>query len=72
MKDLRRTTCEIGVQADCLGLQRSEKDLAICRTAMTVCNAMWEVTNLAGDKRSGEGRVLKIQAEKIFLLSVMP
>ncbi len=33
------------------------------RTAITVCNAVWEVTKIAGDEQSGEGRVLKVQAE---------
>lgn len=33
------------------------------RTAITVCNAVWEVTKIAGDKQSGEGRVLRVQFE---------
>ncbi|CAO1606377.1 hypothetical protein XANCAGTX0491_009874 [Xanthoria calcicola] len=33
------------------------------RTAITVCNAVWEVTKIAGDEQAGEGRVLKVQAE---------
>ena len=33
------------------------------RTAITVCNAVWEVIKIAGDKQTGEGRVLKVQAE---------
>ena len=30
---------------------------------ITVCNTTWEVTKIAGDEQSGEGRILKIQAE---------
>lgn len=33
------------------------------RTAITVGNAVWEITKIAGDELSGEGRVLKVQAE---------
>lgn len=33
------------------------------RAAITVGNAVWEVTKIAGDEQSGEGRVLKVQAE---------
>ena len=33
------------------------------RTAITVCNAVWEVTKIAGDEQTGEGRVFKVQAE---------
>ena len=30
---------------------------------ITVGNTAWEVTKIAGDQQSGEGRVLKVQAE---------
>ncbi|KAI4135949.1 MAG: hypothetical protein LQ347_000235 [Umbilicaria vellea] len=33
------------------------------RTAITVGNAIWEVTKIARDKQLGEGQVLKVQAE---------
>lgn len=33
------------------------------RSAITVGNATWEVTKIAGDEQLGKGRVLKVQAE---------
>ncbi|KAL9580022.1 MAG: hypothetical protein Q9212_004739 [Teloschistes hypoglaucus] len=33
------------------------------RTAITICNGVWKVTKIAGDEQSGEGRILKVQAE---------
>ncbi|KAL2052497.1 hypothetical protein ABVK25_007369 [Lepraria finkii] len=31
--------------------------------AITVGNTTWEITKIAGDQQSGEGRVLKVQAD---------
>ena len=33
------------------------------RIAIAMGNAIWEVTKIAGDEQSNEGRVLKVQAE---------
>ncbi|KAL9628380.1 MAG: hypothetical protein Q9164_007299, partial [Protoblastenia rupestris] len=47
-----------GVGVDTEGRGRPPRS----RTAITVSNAVWEVTKIAGDEQSGEGRVLKISS----------
>ena len=45
-------------------MARRDRGRPCCsRTAITVGNVVWKVTKIAGDQQSGEGRILKVQAE---------